>query len=61
MRVCAMTAAAQIRVTHLWPAAGSLDVDRNDVKRYLSFVNQAIYDLLLAGQATAKANARDII
>ncbi|HTP16809.1 MAG TPA: DUF1931 family protein [Streptosporangiaceae bacterium] len=42
-------------------AAGSLDVDRNDIKRYLDFVNEAIYDLLLAGQATAKANARDII
>jgi hypothetical protein len=41
--------------------AGSVDVDRDDVKRYLDFVNDAIYDLLLIGQATAKANARDII
>jgi hypothetical protein len=41
--------------------AGSVDVDRDDVKRYLDFVNDAIYDLLLMGQATAKANARDII
>ena len=42
-------------------AAGSVDVDRDDVKRYLDFVNEAIYDLLLMGQATAKANARDLI
>ena len=42
-------------------AAASVDVVRDDVKRYLDFVNDAIYDLLLMGQATAKANARDII
>jgi hypothetical protein len=42
-------------------AAGSVTVDRDDVKRYLEFVNDAIYDLLLMGQATAKANARDVI
>lgn len=42
-------------------AAGGIDVDRNDMKRYLDFVNQAIYDLLLAGQATAEANSRDVI
>jgi hypothetical protein len=42
-------------------AAGGVTVDRDDVKRYLEFVNDAIYDLLLMGQATAKANARDVI
>lgn len=42
-------------------AAGAVQVDRDDVKRYLDFVNDAIYDVLLIGQATAKANARDII
>ena len=42
-------------------AAGSVDVDRDDIKRYLDFVNDAIYDLLLMAQATAKANARDVI
>ena len=44
-------------------AAGGVSVegDRDDVKRYLDFVNDAIYDLLLIGQATAKANVRDII
>jgi hypothetical protein len=42
-------------------AAGSVNVDRDDVRRYLDFVNDAIYDLLLMGQATAKANVRDVI
>ena len=42
-------------------AAGGVDVDRDDIKRYLDFVNDALYDLLLIGQATAKANVRDII
>src|ERR1700739_318197 len=42
-------------------AAGGVSVDRDDIKRYLDFVNDAIYDLLLIGQATARANIRDII
>jgi hypothetical protein len=42
-------------------AAGGVTVDRDDIKRYLDFVNDALYDLLLIGQATAKANARDVI
>jgi hypothetical protein len=39
--------------------AGDVTVDRDDVKRYLDFVNDALYDLLIMGQATAKANLRD--
>ena len=39
----------------------SLDVDKQDLKRYSDFVNHKIYDLLIRGQATAKANGRDII
>ena len=42
-------------------AAGGVTVDRDDIKRYVDFANDALYDLLLIGQATAKANARDII
>ena len=45
----------------LFRAAGSLDVDRDDIKRYGDFVNQKLHDLLLIAQATAKANSRDII
>jgi hypothetical protein len=41
--------------------AASLDVDKSDIKRYSDFVHQKIYDLLLMGVATAKANDRDII
>ena len=42
-------------------AAGGVSVARGDVERYLDFVNDAIYDLLLIGQAAARANLRDII
>ena len=42
-------------------AAGEVSVDRNDIQRYLDFVNDALYDLLIMGQATAKANLRDVI
>ena len=38
-----------------------LDVDKSDLRRYSDFVNAKIYDLLLRGQAAAKANGRDII
>jgi Domain of unknown function (DUF1931) len=50
-----------VKFERFFRAAGSIDVDRDDIKHYLDFVNDAIYDLLLIGQATAKANARDII
>lgn len=36
-------------------------MDKNDLKRYQEFINQKVYDLLIMGQATAKANGRDII
>ncbi len=42
-------------------AVAGLDIDKSDLKRYSDFVNHKIYDLLLRGQATAKANDRLII
>jgi hypothetical protein len=42
-------------------AAAELDVDKNDLKRYSDFVERKLYDLLLIGQATAGANARDVV
>jgi Domain of unknown function (DUF1931) len=42
-------------------AAGEVSVDRDDLKRYLDFGNDALYDLLIIGQTTAKANLRDVI
>jgi hypothetical protein len=41
--------------------AAGLDVDHEDLKRYSDFVSQKIYDLLIRGQAAAKANNREII
>jgi hypothetical protein len=41
--------------------AASLDVDKDDLKRFSDFVQRKIYDLLLAAQATAKSNRRDIV
>jgi hypothetical protein len=35
-----------------------LDVDKQDIKRYSDFINHKIYDLLLRGEAIAKANGR---
>jgi hypothetical protein len=46
---------------HLFRSAASIDVDRNDLKRYQEFINQKLYDLLIIGQAAAKANGRDVI
>ena len=45
----------------LFRAAGRVTARRDDVNRYLDFVNDAIYDLMVIGQATAKANVRDVI
>jgi Domain of unknown function (DUF1931) len=50
-----------VKFEQFFRAAGGVSVDRDDVKRCLDFVNDALYDLLLMGQAAAKANARDII
>jgi hypothetical protein len=41
--------------------AASLDVDKDDLRRYDDFVNRKIYDLLLIGQTKAKANGHDVI
>jgi histone H3/H4 len=45
----------------LFRAAAEVRVDRDDIKSYLDFVENVIYDLLITAQATAKANSRDII
>jgi len=49
------------RFERFFREAAGVSVDRNDVERYLDFVNDAIYDMLLLAQATAKANVRDVI
>src|SRR3954464_95358 len=42
-------------------ASAGLDIDKDDLRRYDDFVNRRIYDLLLRGQAIAKANHRDVL
>ena len=49
------------RFERFFREAASLDVDKDDLRRYNDFLNRKLYDLLLIGQATAKANSRDII
>jgi hypothetical protein len=41
--------------------AAELDVDKNDIKRYNDFITGKLADMLIIGQAAAKANLRDII
>jgi hypothetical protein len=60
-KVTGMPVMGIARFEHFFRTAGSVDVDKNDLKRYHDFVNQKLYDLILIGQAAAKANARDII
>jgi hypothetical protein len=49
------------RFERFFRAAAGLDVDKDDLKRYNDFIDHKLYDLLLMGQATAKANHRDIL
>jgi hypothetical protein len=49
------------RFERLFRAAAGLDVDKEDLRRYLDFVQRKTGDLLLRAQAVAKANARDVI
>ena len=48
-------------VERFFRRAGSLDIDKSDVRRYQDFIHQKIYDLLLMAEGTARANERDII
>jgi hypothetical protein len=56
-----MTVMAIAKFERFFRRVAGLDVDKSDLKRYSDFINQKIYDLLLRGEATARANGRDII
>ena len=56
-----MPVMAVARFERFFRLAASLDVDKDDLKRYSDFVNRKLYDLLACGEATAKANGRDYI
>ncbi|ETK35312.1 hypothetical protein MPTA5024_14775 [Microbispora sp. ATCC PTA-5024] len=49
------------RFERFFRTAAGLDVDKEDLRRYSDFVNQKLYDLLVIGEAHAKANVRDIV
>ena len=56
-----MPVMGSVKFERLFRAAGRVTAGRDDVNRYLDFVNDAIYDLMVIGRATAKANVRDVI
>jgi len=41
--------------------AAGLNIDKQDLNRYGDFINRKLYDLLLRGEAAAKAIDRDVI
>jgi hypothetical protein len=49
------------RFQRLFREAAGLDVDKNDLKRYRTFIDRKLDDLLVVARATAKANGRDIV
>jgi uncharacterized protein DUF1931 len=55
------TVMAVARFERFFRAAATLDVDKSDLRRYTDFVNHKVADLLLRGEAAAKANGRDIV
>jgi hypothetical protein len=56
-----MTVMSIARFERFFRLAAGLDIDKEDLRRYSDFVHQKTYDLLLRGQANAKANGRDVI
>jgi hypothetical protein len=49
------------RFERFFRLAAGLDVDKQDLRRYNEFVGRKIYDLMLRGEANAKANDRDVV
>jgi hypothetical protein len=57
----AMAVMGTAKFERFFRLAASLDVDKDDLRRYEDFVNQNVTDLLIRGQASAKANLRDVV
>jgi Domain of unknown function (DUF1931) len=49
------------RFERFFRTVASLDVDKDDLRRYSDFVNQQLYDMLIVGRAAANANGRDVV
>ena len=49
------------QVQRFFRAAGGVNVDKDDVKRYWKFLDDKIDDIVIAGRDTAKWNGRDMI
>jgi hypothetical protein len=50
-----------VKFERFFRAAASLDVDKDDLKRYNDFVDQQLRDMYLMAGITAKTNARDVV
>ena len=49
------------QVSRFFRAAGDVDVDKDDVKRYWDFVDEKVDDIAIAGRDSARWNGRDVI
>jgi Domain of unknown function (DUF1931) len=56
-----MPVAAVSKLERFFRAVAGLDLDKSDLKRHGEFVNRKLVDLLIRGQAIAKANGRDVV
>ena len=50
-----------IKFERFFRTAAGLNVDKNDIKRFDSFVRDKLGDMILMAEATARANNRDLI
>jgi hypothetical protein len=56
-----MTVMSISKFEHFFRRAASLDIDKEDLRRYSDFVNHKIHDLLLRAEAVARMHTRDVI
>jgi hypothetical protein len=56
-----MSIMAVAKFERLFRSAAGLDVGKDDLRRFSDFLDGEIRDLLVRGQAVAKANGRDVL
>jgi hypothetical protein len=52
---------AVARFERFFREVASLDVDKDDIKRFDDFINRKLSDMIVRAEAVAKANLRDVI